>query len=60
MQTTVNKKHQNQCLLGAAIYLYNEGIESASKNEFILYEASHNELVVKCWLNQDQPKYVKM
>ncbi|MEM1170019.1 MAG: AAA family ATPase [Cyanobacteria bacterium P01_H01_bin.35] len=44
----------------AAIDLYNQGIESASKNEFIQYEALGNELAVKCWLNQDKPKYAKV
>ena len=44
----------------AAIDLYNQGIESASKNQFIQHEALGNELAVKCWLNQGQPKYAKV
>jgi len=44
----------------AAIDLYNQAIESASKNEFIQHEALGNELVVKCWLNQGKPKYAKV
>ncbi len=44
----------------AAIDLYNQAIESASKNEFIQYEALGNELAVKCWLSQGKPKYAKV
>ncbi|MEB3339934.1 AAA family ATPase [Okeania sp.] len=43
-----------------AIDLYNQAIESASKNEFIQYEALGNELAVKYWLNQNKPKYARV
>ncbi|MDJ0557386.1 MAG: AAA family ATPase, partial [Microcoleaceae cyanobacterium MO_207.B10] len=43
-----------------AIELYDSAINSASKNEFIQYEALGNELAAKFWFSQDKPKYAKV
>ncbi|MGK7921622.1 MAG: AAA family ATPase [Trichodesmium sp.] len=43
-----------------AIDLYNQAIASASKNEFIQYEALGNELAARCWLKQSQTNYAKV